>query len=156
MTPAEVARVLAKASAFDLRTVGEADVLAWHEVLADIDFADALKAVGKHYSEHTERLMPAHVRRIALEIDRERRRQEREAREQRELAAHAAAARDRSAETYALIAEVRSRLPDTNADVLRRPEWVEHDKARARAERAEPNPHYTGPPPDGHPTPAAA
>lgn len=62
MTPAETAKLLAKASAFDQRTVGTADVAAWHEVLADVDFTDALVAVSRHYAEHVERLMPAHVR----------------------------------------------------------------------------------------------
>lgn len=66
MTPAETARVLAKASAFDQRTVGQADVLAWHEALADLDFADAMAAVTRHYADHTERIMPAHIRRAVV------------------------------------------------------------------------------------------
>lgn len=66
MTPAEVARVLAKASAFDQRTVGQADVLAWHEVLGDLAFADAMAAVSKHYADRTERIMPAHIRSLVV------------------------------------------------------------------------------------------
>lgn len=75
MTPADTARVLAKASAYDLRTVGEADVLAWHEVLADIEYTDALAAVTRHYRNRTDRLMPAHIREHVREIRAERARQ---------------------------------------------------------------------------------
>ena len=59
MTPAEVARVLAKASAFDQRTIGEADVAAWHEVVGRYEYADALAAVAGHYAVTRDRLMPA-------------------------------------------------------------------------------------------------
>jgi hypothetical protein len=59
VTPAEVARVLAKASAYDQRTIGETDVAAWHEIVARYQFADALPAVAKHYAETRDRLMPA-------------------------------------------------------------------------------------------------
>lgn len=59
MTPAEVARVLAKASAYDQRTIGETDVAAWHEIVGRHEFADALAAVAKHYTETRDRIMPA-------------------------------------------------------------------------------------------------
>lgn len=72
MTPADAARVLAKAAAFDQRTVGEADVRAWHEALSDLDAGDALAAVTRHYRQRTERIMPAHVRDGAVEIAKER------------------------------------------------------------------------------------
>jgi len=144
MTPAETAKVLTKAAAYDLRTIGEADVLAWHEVLREYDFADAMEAVSRHYAEHTERLMPAHVRRIAQEIERDRRRAQREALEQLALEAEQAdpPRRDRSDDVRRLIAELRDSLPDGDPDKLRRPEWVEHDKRRAREATAEPNPLY--------------
>jgi hypothetical protein len=71
MTPGDVGRVLAKAAAFDQRTVGEADVLAWIEVIGDLEAADALEAVSRHYAETDRRLMPVHVldqaRRVRLE-----------------------------------------------------------------------------------------
>lgn len=76
MTPSEVARVLAKASAFDQRTVGAADVAAWHEILHRVELADALDAVRDHYTGSTDRLMPADVVRLArLSRDERRRRQ---------------------------------------------------------------------------------
>lgn len=159
MTPAETAKVLAKASAYDQRTVGEMDVHAWHEVLHDLHLGDALEAVGRHYAEHTERIMPAHVRRLALTIDRDRRRAGREETERAERLALEAdpTRRDRSAEVRELIARLRYELPDGDPDKLRRPEWVETDRRRERWPSIEPNPHYTGPPPpDGHPIPDPA
>lgn len=76
MTPAEVARVLTKASAFDQRTIGETDVLAWHEVIGRHEAADALAAVTRHYTETRERLMPADLMRHMKAIREERRRAE--------------------------------------------------------------------------------
>ena len=65
MTPAEAAVILAKASSFDARTVGRADAQSWAEALHGLDPKRCLAAVVKHYSESTERLMPAHVRHLA-------------------------------------------------------------------------------------------
>lgn len=134
MTPGETAKLLAKASAFDQRTVGKADVAAWHEVLQDVDFGDALAAVSRHYAEHTDRLMPAHVRRLAVEIDRERRRVVREAREAEAVQIEAAepSRHDRSAEVYELLAELRDRLPKGDRDKLR----YGHKQWRQAAERS--------------------
>lgn len=62
MTPSQVAELLAMASAFDRRTVGDADVMAWHLVLRDIDHQDAQKALAAHYSETRDWVMPADIR----------------------------------------------------------------------------------------------
>ncbi|MES9522416.1 zinc finger domain-containing protein [Streptomyces capoamus] len=62
MTPAETAALLSFAAAFDRRTIGEADVLAWHTVLADIGFEPAKAAVTAHYAVHTRWIMPADIR----------------------------------------------------------------------------------------------
>lgn len=72
MTPSETAKVLAKASAFDQRTIGHADAMAWAEALDDVALADALEAVTRHYRESEHRVMPAHVRRHVEQIRRER------------------------------------------------------------------------------------
>lgn len=72
MTPAETAKVLAKAAAYDQRTVGQFDVMAWHEVLADLDYADALASVARHYRDRADRIMPSHVRDRVREIRVER------------------------------------------------------------------------------------
>lgn len=61
MNRAEVAAVLSLCSAFDSRTIGEADVLAWHEILGHVPFADARVAVTQHYAAESKRAMPADV-----------------------------------------------------------------------------------------------
>ena len=62
MTPSQAAELLAFAAAFDRRTVGKADALAWHTVLADIDHDDARRAVAAHYATETRWIMPADIR----------------------------------------------------------------------------------------------
>jgi hypothetical protein len=47
--PSEVATLLAKCAAYDRRTIGEADVAAWHDALRDVPFGDASTAVTEHY-----------------------------------------------------------------------------------------------------------
>jgi hypothetical protein len=59
----ETALLLGAIAARDQRTVGETDVLAWHEDLEDLDFADCRAAVTRHFRDSTERIMPAHIRR---------------------------------------------------------------------------------------------
>lgn len=68
MTIEEVIDLLATAAAYDRRTVGEADVVAWHRAVADLDFLDAQDAVVGHYTETTDWLMPAHVRKRVKDI----------------------------------------------------------------------------------------
>lgn len=153
MTPAEVSQVLAAAAMRDNRTVGPADVLAWLQDIGDLDPADALAAVSVHYREHTERLMPAHVRRIVAETNRRRGEVERSEQLRRELealdAVAAEPARDRSPQVRAMLEELARRLGPGRPEALRRPEWLENDRARERAAQAQPNPAYAGPPPQG-------
>jgi hypothetical protein len=59
----DIGRLLAYIAAFDKRTVGAADVLAWHDVLGDLDFDAAKEAVRKWYADNDGMIMPAHVRR---------------------------------------------------------------------------------------------
>lgn len=75
MTRSEVALLLGLAAARDYRTVGEVDVLAWFEDIGDLDLADAREAVARHYRESTDRVMPAHIRRLVKMIRDERRRE---------------------------------------------------------------------------------
>jgi hypothetical protein len=155
----QTALVLAKAAGIDQRTVGAADVLAWHEIIGDLEYADALAAVSAHYAESSDRLMPAHVRRHALAIARERHRIEREIREEENAAleaANAAPVSDRSAEVKTMLAYLAERLGPADPTVLRRREWVEEERRKQREQRAaaEPNPHFAGlPPPGGWPVP---
>lgn len=74
MKKSEAALILAAAAARDLRTVGEADVLAWHEDLEDITYPEAREALKRYYRDHTDRIMPAHIRQLVRIIRDERRR----------------------------------------------------------------------------------
>lgn len=73
MTRSEIALMLGAAAARDQRTIGEADVLAWHEDLGDLDFEECREAVSRHYRESVDRIKPAHVRRHVRIIREERR-----------------------------------------------------------------------------------
>lgn len=75
MTKAQVALILAAAAARDLRTVGDTDVLAWHEDLGDITYPEAREALRRHYRDSTDRIMPAHIRHHTRTIRDEQRRQ---------------------------------------------------------------------------------
>lgn len=144
MNFAETHDLLTLAATLDRRRFDDATVVAWQEILADQPFEDCRTAVIRHFASATDYLMPAHVLRGANEIDRERRRLQREARErQAQLALEAdPTRRDRSDETRALIAELRDSLPEGDRDKLRRTEWLDADRRRARMVDAEPNPHF--------------
>ena len=62
MKESEAAMLLMKCAAYDQRTIGEADALAWAEVLGDIRLVDALKVVQRHYAASRDRIMPFDVR----------------------------------------------------------------------------------------------
>lgn len=66
MTPSETAELLGLCAAFDRRTIGKTDVLAWQTVLADIDAEAAKAAVTAHYSAETRWIMPADIRQAVL------------------------------------------------------------------------------------------
>jgi hypothetical protein len=125
----DIGLVLAKLAAFDQRTVGNADLLAWHEVIGHMDVQDCLAAVTEHYRESANRAMPADIRRIAISVRDARHSRERVA-ERREAIESGPTVRDRSAEVTALVASVAASLPkpDNHAKAL----------ARARAERGRP------------------
>jgi hypothetical protein len=138
----ETALVLAKCQAFDRRTVGIADVKAWWEVLHDVDVADALDAVTRYYRDCREWIMPSDVRGIACDIERERHRVQREARQaELERAPVDVATADRKRE---ITNWARSFLRKGDPDQLRRPEVLAWERAAERLGRgdAEPNPHY--------------
>lgn len=74
MNRSETAMFLGMAAARDRRTIGEVDVTAWTEDLADISLADAREAMSRHFRESTEWLMPAHIRALVRTIRIERQR----------------------------------------------------------------------------------
>jgi hypothetical protein len=150
MTPGDVARVLAAAAGRDNRTIGDSDVLAWHQDIGDLNFGDALEAVSLHYRETTDRLMPAHVRRLAHQLARARLGQVRAAElatDAVRLAIERGPVTDRSEEVTAMVGKLREILGDYDRTVLRRQEWVREERRQGPA--AEPNPHFRGLPPPG-------
>lgn len=65
--------LLTKMAAYDQRTIGEADVAAWHEVLPEeVGIVDALASVPAHYSRSRDRMMPADVIDAVTAVRRER------------------------------------------------------------------------------------
>lgn len=63
MSKSDVALLLAAIAAYDQRTIGEADVEAWHAAAqyARWDLEGARRAVVAHYAEARQRIMPADV-----------------------------------------------------------------------------------------------
>lgn len=72
MNRSDTAKVLAKMTAYDRRTVGLADVAAWHEIIGDLDYDDCLAAVRDHYTNSREWCMPADIVKAVKAIRRER------------------------------------------------------------------------------------
>lgn len=62
MTLDETIDLLTTCAAYDRRTIGKTDAVAWHAVVGDLPFDRAQQAVFAHYGESTEWIMPAHVR----------------------------------------------------------------------------------------------
>lgn len=61
MNQTETATLLAVVQAFDRRTVGVTDVIAWQAALCDTNLEDARDAVIEHYRDKRDWLMPADV-----------------------------------------------------------------------------------------------
>lgn len=57
----QVSNVLACAAAFDNRTIGTADIIAWWRVIGHLSQGEAEDAVIAHYTESTDRIMPGHI-----------------------------------------------------------------------------------------------
>lgn len=141
----QTAVILAKVAALDNRHDSDSAILAWHEVICDLDYTDALRAVAIHRMESTEYLMPAHVRSIVARLRKERGDRERGDDRQRELEDYATQAGplgDRSAEIQGFVSEVREVLPEGNVEALapRREFWRREQTAFQRQANAEPNP----------------
>lgn len=84
LTRNDVIDVLTACSSVDLRKVGDTDVDGWTATLrSDLDRNLALEAVRIHYVTSTERIMPGHVNKLALQLRRDR--AEREPAADREL-----------------------------------------------------------------------
>ncbi len=153
MNLAETTEALALAQAYDRRTVGEADVRAWQAVLSDVPAADAMEAIRRHYRDSEAWLMPATVRRIAAEIQRERAVSPWAAGQygvprEGALPEVSAAGRlqlgDLPAPMAELIARVRALAGEGSREALhpRRVAWEREHAAYRRQAAGEPNPLY--------------
>ncbi len=143
----ETGTLLAKTAAYDNRTIGQGNVLAWHEALGDLHLNDCLQAVTLHHRSSAEYLMPVHIRRLAAEVRRER--QERELVVERRLELQAAAAdagplTNRSEEIQEFVHQIRDALPEGDVEALhpRREFWRREYTAYQRQQNAKPNPHF--------------
>lgn len=63
----QTANLLAKVSVYDHRQVDQATILAWHESIGHLDYDEALMAVGVHFRQANEYLMPAHITKLTRE-----------------------------------------------------------------------------------------
>ena len=69
----EIGKLLAAIGAVDRRQeAGKAEILAWHDLLKDVDYRDAETAVRTHRIESTDWLTPTHVIKGVKRIRRER------------------------------------------------------------------------------------
>lgn len=157
ITHGGAARILAKASAYDQRTVGDADIAAWAEALnlanPPITLDDALAAVAAWHADNVEerRIRVAHVIRGAQHIAYRRAGAERAARLAELAELEAAEIEDHTEERDELLAKLAEKFGTGDPAVLRRRERVAHER---RQRMAKANPHFTGfPPPGGFPVP---
>ena len=163
MNLSETADLLTAMSAFDRRTIGDGDVIAWQAVLPDASFEDCLEAVKRYYAEQTEWMMPAHVRRLVRDIVGER---EAMARATGWAPGQAgipkgqampevtdgpapdwladAVQKAATASAAEILAELRRTMPPGSREALmpRRVYWEREHAAYRRAQDGEPNPHY--------------
>lgn len=68
MNAEQAGQVLAKCASYDRRKTGDADTIAWLQVLGDLAYDDCIAAVIAHYSETADWIMPAHIRQRVKEI----------------------------------------------------------------------------------------
>lgn len=69
----DVADVLTAISAYDQRTVGEPDIIAWHAAIGDLPKDVAIEAVAMHHKISAERIKPFHVNELVRNIRNDRR-----------------------------------------------------------------------------------
>lgn len=62
MNKSQVSALLTLAAAYDRRTIGEADVEAWHDALGDLSYDDAQAVIKGHYRVSNDWLMPSTIR----------------------------------------------------------------------------------------------
>lgn len=65
MKHSEAAELLTYVAAFDRRTIGEADVIAWRQALNGLDVERCKAAIVTHYRRSTDLIMPGHIWQLA-------------------------------------------------------------------------------------------
>lgn len=87
LTRDNVIDILTAISAYDRRTIGEGDIVAWGSALRpDLDLQLALEAVRIHHATSEDWIKPVHLNKLAVDIRKDRAdREDREAREARQL-----------------------------------------------------------------------
>lgn len=159
MNLSETARALALVQAFDQRTVGEADVIAWQSLLPDAALEDVEAAVRQHYAAETARIMPAHVLRAVGAVEKARNASKwapgqhgvpRDEAAPEVTSALRLSLSDLPAAVAELVARVRTELPEGSREALkpRTVAWEREHRAFRRSQDGEPNPHYR--PQGGH------
>lgn len=68
MNAEQAGQVLAKCASYDRRKTGDAETIAWYQVLGDLAYDDCIAAVVAHYRETTDWIMPAHIRNRVKDI----------------------------------------------------------------------------------------
>ncbi|WP_336642823.1 hypothetical protein [Microbacterium sp. MMO-113] len=58
----QTADLLAEVQLIDNRRIEEATLVAWHRLVDDLDYSEAVEAVRLHFRTSTTYLTPAHVR----------------------------------------------------------------------------------------------
>jgi hypothetical protein len=64
--------ILAKIALIESREATNETIRAWHEILEDINFEDAMEALLRHYRNSSDACKPAHIVRGAREVKDER------------------------------------------------------------------------------------
>lgn len=119
----------------------------WYAAMTDVPFDLARHAAIQLIQTSTFLPKVAEIRSRAAELHRERRRQLREAKEQRALTAYAEQAgplTDRSAEIQAFVGEIRGVIPEGDREALmpRKVAWEREHRHHQRQADAVPNPAY--------------
>jgi hypothetical protein len=150
MTETDVARLLAYIRTLDNRTIDEATVAAWHDVIGDLRFEDCVQAVRLHFRNSVDYLKPGHVAAYAIaERDHRIGRQKNAEAALKELGERAdgtstsrGPVENRSADVAALVAQVRDVLPKGDRRDLRyQDKTLQRYQPRAAAD---PNPRFKG------------
>jgi len=150
MTLTDVARLLAYIRTLDNRTIDEATVQAWHDVIGDLKFEDCIEGVRRHFRNSTDYLRPGHVAAYAIaERDHRIGRARLAASALKELGERAEGinvdrgpVENRSAEIAALVAQVREVLPKGDRKDLR---YQDKTLQRYQPRAADiPNPDFKG------------